>query len=124
MAFAFIGTATAVLPGKTVEYAGGGAGKIIFKGDTHGPKQGMKCNDCHPKPFGMTKGVFKMTLEDHARAENCGICHDGKKAFSQTSETDCAKCHIKAAEETASPPDAVMKPKNEEAVPAPVEEKK
>ena len=33
----------AVLPGKTVEYAGGEAGKVVFGGDIHGPKAGLKC---------------------------------------------------------------------------------
>jgi len=99
VAIAFVGSALAVMPGKTVEYAGGDAGKVIFNGDTHGTKQGMKCADCHPKPFGMKKSSFKMTKEDHGKPDYCGKCHDGQKAFSQSSEADCGKCHMKAAEE-------------------------
>jgi c(7)-type cytochrome triheme protein len=95
VAVAFVGTAIASPPGKSVEYAGGEAGKVMFNGDTHGAKQGMKCNDCHPKPFGMKKGSFKMDKEGHAKAEFCGICHDGKKAFAQSTEADCGKCHKK-----------------------------
>jgi c(7)-type cytochrome triheme protein len=124
VAIAFVGSAMAVGPGKTVEYAGGTAGKVIFKGDTHGAKQGLKCNDCHPKPFGMKKGTMKMTKEDHGKAEFCGICHDGKKAFSQSSEADCGKCHMKAAAEPEKKPEAAPAPKKEEAAPAAVEEKK
>jgi c(7)-type cytochrome triheme protein len=124
VAIAFVGNALAVGPGKTVEYAGGSAGKVIFKGDTHGAKQGMKCNDCHPKPFGMKKGMLKMTKDDHTKAENCGICHDGKKAFSQTAEADCGKCHMKAAAEPEKKPEAAAEPKKEEAVPAAAEPKK
>lgn len=96
---AFVGSAFAVGPGKSVEYAGGDAGKVLFNGDTHGPKQGMKCADCHPKPFGMKKGAFKMTREDHEKPDYCGKCHDGQKAFSQTAEADCGKCHMKQTEE-------------------------
>lgn len=95
VALAFVGTAVAVGPGKTIEYAGGDQGKVIFSGDTHGAKQGMKCNDCHPKPFGMKKGSFKMTKEDHGKPDYCGKCHDGKKAFSQSDTKDCGKCHKK-----------------------------
>lgn len=124
VAVAFVGTALAVLPGKSVEYEGGWAGKVIFKGDTHGAKQGMKCNDCHPKPFGMKKGTFKMSLEDHAKAENCGICHDGKRAFSQTAESDCGKCHMMAAAEPEKKPEAAPEPKKEETAPPVQEEKK
>lgn len=98
VAIAFVGSAMAVGPGKTVEYAGGDQGKVIFKGDTHGMKQGMKCPDCHPKPFAMKKGAFKMTKEDHGKPDYCGKCHDGTKAFSQSTEADCGKCHMKAEE--------------------------
>ncbi|MBM4136676.1 MAG: hypothetical protein FJ241_07580 [Nitrospira sp.] len=103
IAVAFLGSAIASPPGKSVEYAGGDAGKVIFNGDTHGAKQGMKCNDCHPKPFAMKKGAFKMTKEGHSKAEYCGICHDGKKAFSQSTEADCGKCHKKAEAPAAAP---------------------
>jgi c(7)-type cytochrome triheme protein len=101
IAVAFVSTAMAVLPGKTVEYAGGDTGKVVFNGDTHGPKQGLKCADCHPKPFAMKKGEFKMKKEDHGKPDFCGKCHDGKEhngkvVFSQSSEADCAKCHKKA----------------------------
>ena len=94
---AFVGIAVASPPGKTVEYAGGEKGKVIFDGNTHSVKQGMKCPDCHPKLFPMKTGVFKMTFEDHAGETGCGACHNGTKAFSQSNEADCAKCH-KAAD--------------------------
>jgi c(7)-type cytochrome triheme protein len=101
VAVAFVGSAMAVPPGKTVEYPAGDQGKVIFSGDTHGMKQGMKCADCHPKPFAMKKGAFKMTKEDHGKPDFCGKCHDGKEhngkvVFSQSAEADCAKCHKKA----------------------------
>ena len=102
VAVAFVGSAMAAPPGKTVEYPAGDQGKVIFNGDTHGTKQGMKCADCHPKPFAMKKGAFKMTKEDHAKPDFCGKCHDGTKAFSQTVAADCCKCH-KKAEAPAAP---------------------
>ena len=55
IAVAFVGSAFAVPPGKTVEYAGGGMGKVVFDGKTHADK-GLKCNDCHTKIFKMKKG--------------------------------------------------------------------
>jgi c(7)-type cytochrome triheme protein len=98
VAIAFVGSAMAVGPGKIVEYAGGGAGIVIFNGSTHGTAQGMKCPDCHPKLFEMKKGAFKMIKEDHGKETGCGACHNGTKAFSQSDETGCGKCHIKAEE--------------------------
>jgi c(7)-type cytochrome triheme protein len=104
IAFALVGSAMAVGPGKTIEYPDGDQGKVVFSGDTHGMKQGMKCNDCHPKPFAMKKGTFKMTKEEHGKPDLCGKCHDGKEhngkvVFSQSDEKDCGKCHVKGAAE-------------------------
>ena len=104
VAVAFVGSAMAVPPGKTVEYPAGDQGKVTFSGDTHAMKQGMKCADCHPKPFAMKKGAFKMTKEDHGKPDFCGKCHDGKEhpegsgkvVFSQSDEKACVKCHKKA----------------------------
>lgn len=95
IAVVFVGSAMAVPPGKNVEYAGGGAGKVVFDGKTHADK-GLKCNDCHTKLFPMKKapaGAYKMA--EMKEGKNCGACHDGKKAFSSSDPADCAKCHKK-----------------------------
>jgi len=99
VAIAFVGIAIASPPGKTVEYAGGEQGKVIFDGNTHSVVQGMKCPDCHPKLFPMKKGVYKMTMEDHGKETGCGACHNGTQAFSQSDEAECAKCHKVAGTE-------------------------
>lgn len=88
-----VASAFAVGPGKTIEYAGGGAGKVVFDGKSHADK-GAKCADCHPKVFPMKKGAAKITKADHVAGKMCGVCHDGTKAFGQ-GEADCAKCHKK-----------------------------
>ncbi len=85
-------TAFAVPAGKTVEFAGGGAGKVVFDGKTHADK-GLKCADCHPGVFKMKKGADKVTMADINAGKACGTCHkDGGKAFAAK---DCAKCHKK-----------------------------
>jgi c(7)-type cytochrome triheme protein len=99
-----IGSAMAVPPGKTVEFPDGAMGKVTFSGDTHSMKQGLKCSDCHPKPFAMKKGAFKETKEDHGKDVYCGICHNGTKAFSMTDEKNCSKCHKKVEEAPAAAP--------------------
>jgi c(7)-type cytochrome triheme protein len=104
IAVAFIiGSAMAVPPGKTIELPDGAMGKVTFSGDTHSMKQGLKCSDCHPKPFAMKKGEFKETKEDHGKDVYCGICHNGTKAFSMTDAKDCSKCHKKSEEAPAAP---------------------
>lgn len=87
---AFVGSAIATGPGKTVDFAGGAMGKVVFDGKAHADK-GNKCNDCHPKLFQMKKGAVKITAP-HKPGEFCASCHDGKKATNK-----CTDCHKKAA---------------------------
>ena len=94
IAVVFIGSAMAVPPGKTVEFAGGGAGKVVFDGKTHADK-GLKCNDCHTKLFPMKKGTEKLTMADMKAGKNCGACHNGTKSFGVADQATCAKCHKK-----------------------------
>jgi c(7)-type cytochrome triheme protein len=90
---AFIGSALAVPPGKTVEYAGGAMGKVVFDGKIHADK-GKKCNDCHTKIFPMKKGQVKIT-GPHKPGEFCGNCHNGEIAFLQSDMKNCKRCHKK-----------------------------
>jgi len=91
VSFTLAVSAFAVPAGKTVEYAGGGAGKVVFDGKTHADK-GLKCADCHPGIFKMKKGE-KLTMADMNAGKNCGSCHkDGGKSFATK---ECAKCHKK-----------------------------
>ena len=90
---AFTVNAFAVGPGKTVEFAGGSAGKVVFDGKAHADK-GLKCTDCHTKIFPMKKGEgFKMA--DINAGKSCGTCHNGEKAFKTNDQADCNKCHKK-----------------------------
>jgi len=88
----FIGSSLAVPAGKTVEYKGGGAGKVVFDGTTHANK-GLACTDCHPSPFQMKKGSTEIKMEAVSRHKSCGACHDGTKAFKAEDKENCAKCH-------------------------------
>jgi c(7)-type cytochrome triheme protein len=93
IAVMFVGSVFAVAPSKTVEWDGGGAGKVVFDGKVHA-SAGLKCNDCHTKIFPMKKGT-KMTMEEMNAGKFCGTCHNGEKAFSTSKPDDCAKCHKK-----------------------------
>ena len=94
VAVAFAASAFAAPPGKTVEYAGGPAGKVVFDGKVHGDK-GLKCNDCHTKIFQMKKGATKITMSAMNKGENCGTCHNGTKAFASSDPKNCTNCHKK-----------------------------
>ncbi len=81
--------------GGDIKYAPKGADPVVFSHETHVNTSKLKCNECHSKIWKTKKGALKMTKEAHKEPKECGVCHDGKKAFSQTTEADCAKCHKK-----------------------------
>jgi len=90
----FLGTAVASPPGQKVEFAGGPMGKVTFDGKFHADK-GLKCDGCHTKIFQMKKGATKITMAAMNKGENCGTCHNGKKAFKSSDPAKCATCHKK-----------------------------
>ena len=94
LAVAFVGNVMAVPAGKTVEFAGGDHGKVVFDGKAHADK-GLKCNACHPKLFPMKKGTTKITMADINAGKSCGECHNGTAAFKAGDDANCAKCHKK-----------------------------
>ena len=86
---------SAVPAGKTVEFDGKGAGKVVFDGKKHADK-GLKCADCHKSGlFKMKKGGEVLTMKDMEAGKNCGACHNGTKAFGVKEKETCAKCHKK-----------------------------
>jgi c(7)-type cytochrome triheme protein len=88
-------SAFAVPAGKTVEFDGKGAGKVVFDGKIHADK-GLKCADCHQSGlFKMKKGGEVLTMKDMEAGKNCGACHNGTKAFGVKDAATCAKCHVK-----------------------------
>lgn len=87
--FAFVGTALAVAPGKTLEFPDGAMGKVIFDGKIHADA-GKKCMDCHPKIFQMKHGTIKIT-SPHENGVACFTCHTGEEGQPTKTCTDCHK---------------------------------
>jgi c(7)-type cytochrome triheme protein len=85
---AFVGTALATAPGKTVEYEGGPMGKVIFDGKSHADA-GNKCMDCHPKLFQMKANTTEFVIP-HKDAD-CFTCHTGEEGKPSKSCTNCHK---------------------------------
>ena len=94
VAIAFVGSAFAVPSGKSVDFAGGDAGKVVFDGKVHADK-GLKCMDCHPKIFHMKKDADTFKMADINAGKFCGECHNGTKAFKASDPANCGKCHKK-----------------------------
>ncbi len=87
----FPGSAGAVGSGKSVTWAGGGKGKVMFDGKAHATK-GLACKACHPALFKMKKGA-KMTMAEMDKGQFCGACHNGKDAFGTADPAKCGECH-------------------------------
>ena len=68
---------------------------VLFSHESHVNTHKAKCTDCHTKVWPMKKSEWKMNKEAHAGDKYCAVCHNGKKAFGQTADADCAKCHKK-----------------------------
>lgn len=90
VALAFVATAFAVPPGKTVVFKNAMMGNVTFSGEIHA-KQGFKCNDCHTAIFPMKQ--TSLTMAAMREGKECGHCHNGTKAFSV--KGNCTKCHKK-----------------------------
>ena len=59
---------------------------------SHAVHTGMfSCKDCHTKTFAYKAGSTKSTMASMEKGKSCGICHNGKDAFTVVGE--CDKCH-------------------------------
>ena len=86
------GNASAVGPDKTITWAGGGTGKVLFDGKKHAEK-GYVCKDCHHGLFSMKYGTAKITHAELKQGQYCGACHNGTLAFSTVDQGKCFACH-------------------------------
>jgi len=86
--------AIAVPPNKTLEFTDSSMGKVLFSGKVHSDA-GVKCMECHkqgvfPK---MKKGTVKITMAEIYSGKQCGVCHNGQRAFE--AKANCNRCHVK-----------------------------
>lgn len=70
-------------------------GQVTFNHMTHVDESKPDCTVCHPKTFGIlgSKGGTRVVMkhENFEKGQQCGTCHNGKKAFAL--EDDCTNCH-------------------------------
>jgi c(7)-type cytochrome triheme protein len=89
------GLAFAVPGGKVLEFKNSPMGTVKFDGAVHN-KAASGCKECHndglfPK---MKQGTVKITMEQIYAGKQCGVCHNGKKAFE--AKANCQRCHVPA----------------------------
>ena len=76
---------------------------VAFRHSTHGPRQGMGCNDCHNLRAGLpqSRQVTAPRFAQHfsAGGMSCATCHNdrrrigGRVVFGDARFDNCAKCH-------------------------------
>jgi len=89
--FLFPAVSSAVPEGVILTWPGGGAGKVAFDGTKHAK---IPCDACHIAGlFKTKKNADIMTMEAMKQGKFCGVCHNGKKAFSTTDPKKCHECH-------------------------------
>ena len=86
------GNASAVGPDKTITWAGGGKGAVMFDGRKHAEK-GYVCKDCHHGLFSEKYGTARITHAKLKQGQYCGACHNGTLAFSTVDQGKCFACH-------------------------------
>ena len=52
----------------------------------------FKCYAYHPQPFEMRAGANDISMDALRSGDFCGLCHDGRTAFSVSFDT-CRTCH-------------------------------
>jgi c(7)-type cytochrome triheme protein len=62
-------------------------GKVTFSHSVHG----TRCSECHPDIFQKKSNSNHVSMKAMEKGRSCGACHNGKKAFSVTS--NCVTCH-------------------------------
>jgi c(7)-type cytochrome triheme protein len=78
--------------------AGSRAYSISFSHASHGPRQNLRCDDCHTVRAGAGQGrqVSSPRPTQHfgsGRAQSCMTCHDNRRAFGGDDFADCKRCH-------------------------------
>ena len=76
-------------PFRDKNYAVKDAGDVTFSHDLHKGMYG--CAECHPRYYKPGKGNPTVSMTQMEARKSCGVCHDGKTAF--TVKENCARCH-------------------------------
>ena len=73
-----------------VTYQIKGLGEAVFKHETHIARTGGACKSCHNGII-ITGKKKAVSMDEMEKGKTCGACHNGKMAFTVTS--NCDRCH-------------------------------
>ena len=87
--------ALADIGGGDVEFKPKGAGKVLFRHETHMNYKGHSCNSCHFRPFAQGGPSYHIDMNLLSKGAFCGKCHNGTTAFDVKDAGNCERCHKK-----------------------------
>lgn len=67
-------------------------GPVMFSHDKHAAKE-LSCQQCHPELYVTGDQHKVVTMKEMGKGASCGLCHNGKQAFTVTA--NCNTCHKK-----------------------------
>ena len=76
-------------PTKELNFEVKDAGNATFSHTFHGEL--YKCGECHTSLYATTRSATKVSMKEMESGKSCGVCHEGKNAFSV--KDACDKCH-------------------------------
>lgn len=91
-----------------LETSSGKDAAVTFRHSTHAAFTGVRCVTCHPALFRMLKPERSFTHEKMDAGQQCGVCHEGKQAFSTAAEDRCGRCHPGLGADPGYPPDVPL----------------
>ena len=86
----FLGNFVMKQHGKALEEAG--LAPVLYPHWKH--RLLFECKVCHNSIFRMQRWTNRISQKKIVAGEQCGICHNGKIAFSANNDEHCGKCHI------------------------------
>ncbi len=86
----FLGNFVMKQHGKALEEAG--LAPVLYPHWKH--RLLFECKVCHNSIFRMQRWINRISQKKIVAGEQCGICHNGKIAFSANNDEHCDKCHI------------------------------
>jgi len=85
--------AGAVTGGGEIVFPVPGMASVLFSHDYHVGKIKLRCSGCHYGIYTNRAQHSAVGMAAMEKGKSCGVCHDGKKAFSVADKKRCASCH-------------------------------
>jgi c(7)-type cytochrome triheme protein len=81
--------------GGDITFTAPGMPDVLYSHEVHVVNAKLKCTECHYAIYTNHAMHKTVGMEGMQKGRSCGVCHNGKRAFSVTDKGNCKKCHSK-----------------------------